>query len=131
MSEARQIHPLPDRPLEPPAHLPGIQESVWCALPADDPLAAHLAAHYWGRPEPPAAWEVARLSGAVYLYRETATGWAVAAKFYAAKTGAEAEHYARREFDDTQRARAFGLADDPMRALAALVAQALALLSDG
>ncbi|MBN1966952.1 MAG: aminoglycoside phosphotransferase family protein [Anaerolineae bacterium] len=103
--------------LEPPIDLPEIQRGVWCPLPASDPVAAHLTSHYWDKPEPPAAWEVARLSQAVYLYRETRTHHAVVTKFYSIKTRDAAERHARQELELTQQARAAELAEGSIRAL--------------
>jgi aminoglycoside phosphotransferase (APT) family kinase protein len=45
------------------------------------------------------SWEVARLSQAAYVYRETSVGWAVVAKFYAVKAGSSAGKYAAHELD--------------------------------
>jgi thiamine kinase-like enzyme len=42
-------------------------------------------------------WQAARLSSAVYLYREMASRQTIVAKFYSVKTGANAEKYANRE----------------------------------
>jgi len=104
-------------PLEPPTDVPEMQQGNWSILPPSDALAEYLAANHWERPAPPAAWEVARLSHAAYVYRETSTQWTVLAKFYAAKTGSSAIKYARHEFKATQRAIASGLASDPVRAI--------------
>lgn len=72
--------------------------------------------HRWNRSETPEAWEVARLSAAAHIYRERATGWAVVAKFHAAKTGADAHRHAERELRVTEQARAAGLSSGPFRA---------------
>jgi thiamine kinase-like enzyme len=42
-------------------------------------------------------WQAARLSSAVYIYREMASHRTIVAKFYSVKTGANAEKYANRE----------------------------------
>lgn len=42
-------------------------------------------------------WQVARLSSAVYIYRETNSLKTIIAKFYSAKTGSDAEKFANRE----------------------------------
>lgn len=103
-------------PLEPPADVPESQRSSWFAVPTSDPVVKYLTANFWDRPEQPSSWEAARLSRAVYIYREKATQWATVAKFCAAKTSS-AEKYANREFTRTQRARATGLTDGHVRAI--------------
>ena len=104
--------------IEPPIRLPDIQRGVWCPLPAVDPLTTYVTKNLWGQPGQPVSWEVARLSGAVYLYRETATRWALVAKFYSEKTGVDsAERHAQREFENTLQAGQCGLSADNMCAL--------------
>jgi len=104
-------------PLEPPADVPEVQRGNWFALPAGDPVAEYLGANLWDRPEEPDRWEAARLSQAVYVYRERLTGWATAAKFYAVKTGTSAEKHARREAEAARQAWAAGLAEGEARAI--------------
>ncbi len=94
-----------------------IQRGAWAPVPAGDPLVMHIVAHYWDRPQPPDAWDVARMSGAAHIYRERATRWAIVAKFYAAKTGKDAPRHAQREYDMTLQARAAGLSAGDIRAL--------------
>lgn len=77
----------------------------------------HVAASLWTRPTPPGAWEAARLSAAAFIYRETVSRWAVVAKFYAAKTGADAQKYAAHEHERIQRVRSAGLGGDRTRAV--------------
>jgi aminoglycoside phosphotransferase (APT) family kinase protein len=103
--------------VEPPACSPEMLRGVWCPVPADDAVLGEIGAHYWDQPSPPAAWDVARLSGAVYLYRERATHWTMVAKFYTVKTGDSAPKHARREQEYIQQVHALGLAQDEMRAL--------------
>ena len=105
---------------QPPVDVPDIQRGDWLALPASDPVVQFLDAQLWSEVTPPSAWEVARLSPAVYVYRETITHWAVVAKFYAVKTGEKAKRYARREFECTQRAREALSTDPALRAVAVL-----------
>jgi thiamine kinase-like enzyme len=69
------------------------------------------------RHAPAGSWEVARLSRAAYVYRDTATHWAAVAKFYIVKMGEKAERYADREYSLTQQARESGLAEGPIRAV--------------
>jgi tRNA A-37 threonylcarbamoyl transferase component Bud32 len=104
-------------PVTPPADVPEIQRGDWLALHSPDLIAAYLTTHHWDRPEPPAAWEVARLSSAAYVYRETDTGWAVVTKFYAVKTGDAAHRYAGRELACTRRAQTAGLDAGDVRAV--------------
>ena len=72
-------------------------------MPAGNPVTEYLAAHHWTNANSPTEWEVARLSQAAYAYRETSTQWTAVAKFYAAKTGQEADDYAARELEYIQR----------------------------
>jgi aminoglycoside phosphotransferase (APT) family kinase protein len=52
------------------------------------------------------SWEVARLSQAAYVYRETSADWAVVAKFYAVKAGSSASEHATRELDSIRQVQA-------------------------
>jgi hypothetical protein len=96
-------------PLPPPEDTAELLRGEWILLPVDDPITGYLETHHWSNPTPPVQWEMARLSQATYAYRETATQWAVAAKFYAAKTGAEAPEHAARELERIREAQAAGL----------------------
>jgi len=91
--------------LNPPADIPEILRGNWLPLPNEDPVVAFLLSEYQKHFDPPGSWEVARLSSAAYLYRETISGWTVAAKFYAPKKGDQAEEFARRELDLIERGR--------------------------
>jgi hypothetical protein len=108
--------------IEPPADVPEIQRGDWLALPLPDPVAEYLTDQHWDQPTPPVSWEVARLSGAAYVYRETTTGWAVVVKFYTVKTGKSAERYAARELACTRQAVAAGLGGGELRAVRPLAA---------
>jgi thiamine kinase-like enzyme len=92
------------------------QRGDWLYVPADDPVAQHIATEIWGDPQPPGEWEVALLSSAVLIYRETTTGRSLIAKFYAAKSS-QAEKYAEREFRLNGEAREAGLAAGDVRAV--------------
>ncbi|MBN2472056.1 MAG: aminoglycoside phosphotransferase family protein [Anaerolineae bacterium] len=82
-------------------------------MPEDDPAAVYLSDNLWTQDVAPGAWETARLSHAVYLYREAATQWAVVAKFYEVKADAlAAERHATREFESTRQARACCILDN-------------------
>lgn len=105
----------PSDALQPPTDAPEIERGDWLPLPDADPVVEYLVAHHWDQPQAPAGWQVGRLSEAARVYRETATGWSVLAKFYATKTSSAAK-YARREFQCTRQARRAGLAEDPIRA---------------
>jgi hypothetical protein len=104
-----------DGPLEPPADVPEIQRGNWFPLPANDPVVAYITRTYWEGPEPPMGWEAARLSQAVYVYRERATAQKISAKFYAVKTGSSADKHARREKAAIERAQEAGLASGQAR----------------
>jgi aminoglycoside phosphotransferase (APT) family kinase protein len=69
----------------------------------------------WDHPERPVSWEVARLSQAAYIYRETSVGWAVVAKFYAVKAGSSASKYAARELDCIRQIQATNMAKGDAR----------------
>lgn len=107
-------------PVEPPADVPEIQRGDWFELAEPDAVAEYLATNLWDRSDRPVSWDVARLSGAAYVYRERATHWSVVAKFYAVKTGDAAARYSEREYSCTQRAHAAGLAEGPLRAVTPL-----------
>lgn len=94
-----------DNPLlEPPVELPGFHKNDWFEIPVEDPTIDYLVRQLWDQPQQPDAWEAARLSKAVYLYREKVSRWTVLVKFYSAKTGSasSAERYAANEFKRTQ-----------------------------
>jgi aminoglycoside phosphotransferase (APT) family kinase protein len=102
----------------PPFQLPEIHRGVWCSVPEKDPSSTYIACTLWDQQTSPVAWEVARLSNAVYLYRETATTWAVVVKFYGVKTDvASAQRHAEREFENTMQARACCPANAQVRTL--------------
>lgn len=103
---------MTEQMIAPPCQLPEIQRGVWCALPDDEPVIDYLSRTLWDHPRPPVAWEVARFSNAVYLYRETTTHWSVVAKFYGTKTDhSSAMRHATREFECTAKAVRTCLAD--------------------
>jgi aminoglycoside phosphotransferase len=103
--------------LEPPADVPEMQRGDWFRLATPDPVAQYLGGQLWYGPVAPLAWEVARLSHAAYIYRETETHWATVAKFYTIKTKDRAERYADRELESTRRATAAGLVSGTVRAV--------------
>lgn len=107
-------------PVEPPAGIPEAQRGSWFAVPSDDPVVEYVRANLWNHGERPSSWEAARLSQAAYVYREKTTGWAIAAKFYAPKTGSSADKHAHRELEAIQQVRAAGLDGREMRAIEAL-----------
>lgn len=103
---------MTEQVMNPPCQLSEIQRGVWCALPDEDPVIDYLKSNLWNQPQLPTTWEVARFSNAVYLYRETASHWSIAAKFYGTKTGdASATRHATREFESTEQAARTCLAD--------------------
>jgi aminoglycoside phosphotransferase (APT) family kinase protein len=98
-------------PAEPPADVPDIQRGNWLALPATDPVVEYVTETLWNHPQQPMSWEVARLSRAAYIYRETSVGWALVAKFYAVKTGSSAHKHAAHELDYIRQIQAADLAE--------------------
>jgi len=102
--------------LTPPTNL-HTQTGDWFSLPKADPIANYLAADLWDQAEQPDSWQAARLSQSAYIYREETTGWAIVAKFHTAKTGADAERHASREYQHIQQACEVGIADSAMRAV--------------
>jgi thiamine kinase-like enzyme len=93
----------------PPAESDGLRGGAWKPVPDGDPVGAYLAGHHWPGGQAAPVWKVARRSAAVYVYREQATGWGAAAKFYAEKTGASADLYATRELKWLEEVRKGGL----------------------
>lgn len=107
-------------PIEPPADVPEIQRGNWLALTGETPVVEYVTKALWDHPGPPHSWEVARLSQAAYIYRETSTQSSVVAKFYAVKAGSSAQEYALRERDATREVQALGLGDERGRAVVPL-----------
>jgi thiamine kinase-like enzyme len=89
----------------------------WFPLSDSDTVINHVATALWDQDATPTGWQVARLSAAVYVYREEQTRWKIAAKFYQSKTGKDADHHAKREFQHTQRAWACFKTDHKMRSV--------------
>lgn len=87
-----------DAPLKPPTA--DIDGNRWYAAPSDDPLVRRLTERFGAA----ANWQVTRLFGAAYAYREP-SGETLVAKFYSAKTKILVEHYAEREKKAIERAR--------------------------
>jgi thiamine kinase-like enzyme len=102
---------------QPPADVPEMQRGDWLLLSPPDQVSEYLTVEHWDQDPHPVSWEVARLSQAAYVYRETATKWSVVAKFYGVKTGDEAYRYADREFVNTQSAQAADLTRKELRAV--------------
>lgn len=93
------------------------QPGDWFRVPELDPVTAYIEETFWDYPDPPKRWEIARLSGAVYLYREVQQGWQLVVKFYSEKTGIEAPKYAAREYQHTQQAYAACCHDPGLRVI--------------
>lgn len=104
-------------PIEPPADVPEIQRGRWIALPAEDPVVGYLTRAPWAQSGAPTSWQLARLSKAAYVYRETSTEWLAVAKFYAVKAGSSAQKYAERERECIRKVQAIGLRDGAARAV--------------
>ncbi len=102
------------------APLPALIElgsGEWMALLPDDPLTDYIAQNLWSNPSPPGAWEAARFSRAVYLYREANSKQTLVVKYYSEKSGANAERYAARELQFIDKILESGLADGKLRTL--------------
>lgn len=92
--------------INPPVTFDEIQKGRWSQLPTDDPVVTYWLSEFWDRPiTSDLCWEVARLSSAVYVYREISSGWVMAVKFYSVKTGDKAQKYAVHELELTQQAQ--------------------------
>jgi tRNA A-37 threonylcarbamoyl transferase component Bud32 len=112
------IHTTQQTSLLAPPELPFENQFLgWFPLPVSDVIASHIATTLWDRETAPESWLVARLSTAVYVYREEQTGWRVVAKFYAHKTGKDAVHHAKREYQRTQQAWECFLNDQEVRSV--------------
>jgi thiamine kinase-like enzyme len=109
--------PFPLDLLRPADELESLARGRWLALTSADPVVAYLEGELWPRMAVPGRWQAARLSHAVYLYRETGTRWTAIAKYYTVKTGDDAMHYAGRERERLRQAAATGLAEGPLRAV--------------
>ncbi|NLI17834.1 MAG: aminoglycoside phosphotransferase family protein [Actinomycetales bacterium] len=104
-------------PFEPPTNAPAFTLSSWFDVPSDSPIPLYLYRDHWDLPGRPQLWEAARLTRAIYLYREKATQWTVLVKFYREKVSDPvwAERHATNEFECTRRAQSF-LPDPALRA---------------
>lgn len=103
-------------PLRPPTKQQTMDHpGDWLDVPTTDPVVAYIVAHLGHEATPADSWQVARLSSAVYIYRELPTEWKLIAKFHAAKTGADANRHAAREHDYTLRAREHTLSSGDIR----------------
>lgn len=103
--------------LAPPVSPTDSPTSDWFSLPNSDPITDYMIANLWDLPEQPESWQAIRLSQAAYIYREQTTGWAIVAKFHTAKTGANAERHAGREYQYVRQAWEVGIAENGMRAV--------------
>lgn len=101
----------------PPVSHTDIPTSAWFSLPNSDPITDYMIANLWDLVEQPESWQAVQLSPAVYIYRESTTGWAIVAKFHTAKTGADAERHAAREYQYNRQAWEVGKAINGMCAV--------------
>ena len=92
--------------LEPPDELESLECGRWLSRPSTDPVVTYLEAEHWSGTTTSPIWQAARLSHAVYLYRETGTQWAAVAKYYTVKTGRDALRHAEGERERLQQAAA-------------------------
>jgi hypothetical protein len=92
-----------------PEALANLRSGEWLRLETGDELTEHIAQTYWQEQSLPAGWEVARLSGAVYLYREISSRWTLVTKYYQAKSRHSAQAYAQRELERIEEAGGYAL----------------------
>ena len=109
--------------LSPPQISKGELTRDWFSLEQTDLVIEHIEAAFWDQEITPANWLVARLSPAVYVYREEATGWKIIAKFHVPKTGKDAIYHAEREFGVTQRAWEYLSSDRNCRSVQPVASQ--------
>lgn len=102
----------------PPKEMPEFDMNDWFAIPKDDPVTGHLEEALWDLPQAPEGWQAARLSKAVFLYREIASSWTILVKFYAAKVNSvdSAIRYADNESQSTEQALTFQWEDGSLGA---------------
>lgn len=89
--------------------LANLRPGEWLPLDSGDELTEHISQVYLAGEEQPAGWEVARLSGAVYLYRQVSTQWSLVVKYYEVKSKHSAQAYAQRELERIEEAGGYGL----------------------
>lgn len=102
---------------KPPADLPEIQRGNWFNVPVEDPVALYLKGKLSIEIGDQPVWRAARLSSAVYLYRELRTNWSITVKYYGLKTGVDGPKYAAQEYELNQRAYQVYLPEDAYRAV--------------
>lgn len=92
--------------LLPPKDEPQFQYNDWFPVQGEDATVQYLEQNIRNESGPAAAWEAARLSSAVYVFRESNTRSCWLAKYYGVKVGEKpaAVQYARREMESTRRA---------------------------
>jgi aminoglycoside phosphotransferase (APT) family kinase protein len=92
--------------LHPPVDEVQFQYNDWFPVQPTDATAAYLTANLWDLAGQPQAWQAARLSSAVYLFREQQTFRTWLVKYYGIKVGERpaAVEYAQRELESTRRA---------------------------
>ena len=106
----------------PPEENPGFDMNDWFTIPAGEPVIEYLVENLWDQPGFPEKWEAARLSKAVFLYREISTSWTILVKFFVAKVSSaeSAVRYSDNEFQCTQQALSFRWEDGTFGAPRAL-----------
>lgn len=109
-----------NEPIQLPKSLQDIPSGEWMPIHDSDPAAGYITGSLWDKEMGVPAWEAARFSKAVYLYREMRTRWTVIVKYYAPKTGQKAEKHASRELSCIQRVHSIGLSSGSLRAIQAL-----------
>ena len=68
---------MADMLIDLPAETPALRYGSWVPVSADDLVASYINEELWDETREPISWEVARLSQAVYVYREKTTDWKI------------------------------------------------------
>lgn len=111
MKKNMNLSPTQDKlaPLSPPTALVEATSNEWLTLQGSNPLIAYLNNNLLGENASPGAWQGARFSRSVYLYKETSSGFKVIVKFYQSKTGEKAIRNAESEKRKIEKVRSAGL----------------------
>ena len=91
------------------------QTGDWFLFTGVDHIIDYLVTNFWNQAEQPNEWKVARLSPAVFVFRERLTGFSIVAKYYSKKSRSDADRHADREYQYTLRAWETKTSDNGMR----------------
>lgn len=103
--------------LQPPLPKEQFTYNNWFELSSVEPTVEFISTNIWESEKKPQVWQAARLSQAVYIFREIQTKQIFLVKYYSAKVGPgpKAEQYAQREYVSTRIAETAGLNNSEMR----------------